>query len=118
MEPGPVIPGGSMFGEWGPALPNPPNAATKEIQEMVTTLKPELQKKLKMDFEEIQPQALFYNARYLCGGSHYLILVSVDFLSLNLRILSNLRMYLHTYTHTHTRTHAYAHASTHTQAML
>ena len=65
--------------EWGPALPNPPNAATKEIQEMVTKLKPELQKKLKMDFEGSQPQALFYNARHLYGGNHYLILVSIDF---------------------------------------
>ena len=100
-----------MFGEWGPALPNPPNAATKEIQEMVTTLKPELQKKLKMDFEESQPQALFYNARYLCGGSHYLILVSVDFLSLNLRILSNLRMYLHTHAHARICTRKHTHTS-------
>ena len=78
MEPGPVIPGGHLnLGEWSPTLPNPPNNATKEIQEMVTKLKPELQKKLKMDLEESQLQALFYNARYLFGGSHYLILVSI-----------------------------------------
>ena len=80
MEPGPVIPGAGPgpvispgLGGWNPTLPNPPNTATPEIQQMVAKLKPQLQEKLNMDLG--QCQALFYYNQ-LVEGMNYLILVS------------------------------------------
>ena len=60
--------------EWRPALPNPPNTATPEIQETVNKLKSQIAEKLKLELGACQ--ALFYNGHYLYGGTDYLILVS------------------------------------------
>ena len=68
MEPG-------MLGNWQPTLPNPPNTATSEIQQMVVKLKPQLQEKLNMDLG--QCQALFYYSQVV-EGVNYLILVSYN----------------------------------------
>ena len=64
-----------MLGNWQPTLPNPPNTATSEIQQMVVKLKPQLQEKLNMDLG--QCQALFYYSQVV-EGVNYLILVSYN----------------------------------------
>ena len=64
---------GTLVGGWNPTLPNPPNVATKEIQGIVTKLKPQIQKKMKMDLKECQ--ALFYYSQVV-AGANYLVLVS------------------------------------------
>lgn len=63
-----------ILGGWSPSLPNPPNAATPEIQAIVLKLKSQLQQKLNMDLGHIQ--ALYYYSQ-LVEGMNYLILVSL-----------------------------------------
>ena len=63
----------SKLGGWEPTLPNPPNTATAEVQQIVAKLKPQLQEKLNMDLGHCQ--ALFYYSQVV-EGVNYLILVS------------------------------------------
>ena len=98
-----------MLGNWQPALPNPPNTATSEIQQMVVKLKPQLQEKLDMDLG--QCQALFYYSQMVEGVS-YLILVSYNKIT-NLMyctcVYCRLRcMYLGTHTHKTCPKHLYS----------
>ena len=66
-------PNSALLGAWEPTLPNPPNTATAEVQQIVTSLKPQLEEKLNMDL--VHCQALFYYSQ-LVAGMNYLILVS------------------------------------------
>ena len=61
-----------------PALPAPPLTATPQVQDIVNNVKPQLQKKLGIDF--LYCQAVNYRSQVITGANNlFLILVSIQY---------------------------------------